>query len=68
MEANLISSGVRHSSLPESYVRPESERPRLSEVSQSENIPIIDLGSEDKARIIREIHEACKNYGFFQVS
>lgn len=67
MDTKLISTGVRYSSLPESYVRPESERPRLSEVTTFENVPVIDIGSEDRACVVQQIALACTNYGFFQV-
>ncbi|KAL5737152.1 hypothetical protein ACOSP7_031593 [Xanthoceras sorbifolium] len=68
MDTKVISSGIRYSSLPESYIRPESERPRLSEVSDCENVPIIDLGCEDRPSLVRQIGDACENYGFFQVT
>ncbi|PON83685.1 Oxoglutarate/iron-dependent dioxygenase [Trema orientale] len=68
METKVLSSGVRFSNLPESYVRPESERPRLSEVSACENVPVIDLGSHDRIQIVQQVGEACKSYGFFQVT
>ncbi|GLT37370.1 hypothetical protein SLA2020_116890 [Shorea laevis] len=67
METKVISSGVIYSNLPQSYVRPESERPRLSEVSICENVPAIDLGSDSRTYIVQQIGDACKNYGFFQV-
>ncbi|XP_057951281.1 protein DOWNY MILDEW RESISTANCE 6 [Malania oleifera] len=67
METKVLSTGIRYSNLPESYVRPESERPRLSEVAQCENVPLIDLGSKDRSQIIRQIRHACRDYGFFQV-
>lgn len=67
METKVLSSGVRYSNLPESYIRPESERPRLSEVSDCENVPIIDLGSQDRPQIVKQLGDACKFYGFFQV-
>lgn len=67
METKVISSGIRHSTLPQSYIRPESDRPRLSEVADCENVPVIDLGCTDRTHIIRQIGEACRNYGFFQV-
>lgn len=67
METKVISSGINHSTLPQSYIRPESERPRLSEVVDCENVPIIDLSCGDQAQIIRQIGEACQTYGFFQV-
>lgn len=68
METKVISSGINYSSLPESYVRPESERPRLSEVSDCENVPVIDLGCGDRSLIVRQIGDACRDYGFFQVT
>lgn len=67
MDAKVLSSEIRFSNLPQCYVRPESERPRLSEVSDCDNVPVIDLGSADRAYIVHRIGDACKNYGFFQV-
>ncbi|CAI9764802.1 unnamed protein product [Fraxinus pennsylvanica] len=67
MEAKVISSGIQYSSLPSSYVRPESERPKLSEVADCENVPVIDLGAGDRSLTITQIGDACREYGFFQV-
>ncbi|XP_075648237.1 protein DOWNY MILDEW RESISTANCE 6 [Castanea sativa] len=67
MDTKVLSTGVRYSNLPESYVRPESDRPRLSEVSGCDDVPIIDLGLEDRSQVVKQIAEACKFYGFFQV-
>ncbi|KAJ4951971.1 hypothetical protein NE237_028803 [Protea cynaroides] len=67
MESKIISSEIRLSSLPESYVRPVADRPRLSEVTYCENVPLIDLSSVDKSQIRLEIGDACRSYGFFQV-
>ncbi|KAF8412050.1 hypothetical protein HHK36_000003 [Tetracentron sinense] len=68
MAANVLSTGIRHSKLPENYVRPESERPRLSEVSNCENVPVINLGCADKTQVIQQIGDACRTFGFFQVT
>ncbi|XP_030441431.1 protein DOWNY MILDEW RESISTANCE 6-like [Syzygium oleosum] len=67
MEAKIISSGTRFTTLPRSYVRSESDRPRLSEVSAFEHVPIIDLGCDDRSQVVRQIGDACRFYGFFQV-
>ncbi|KAK4793115.1 hypothetical protein SAY86_023550 [Trapa natans] len=67
MDTKLISTGIRYTSLPESYIRPESDRPRLSEVSTCENVPVVDLGRDDRVSVVREIANACASYGFFQV-
>ncbi|CAL5323433.1 unnamed protein product [Camellia sinensis] len=68
MDTKVISTGIRYSSLPESYVRPESERPKLSEVEDCEDVPIIDLGCSDRVLIVQQIGHACRIYGFFQVT
>lgn len=31
-------------------------------------IPIVDIGGEDRGVIVRQIGEACTDFGFFQVS
>ncbi|KAA8531096.1 hypothetical protein F0562_005805 [Nyssa sinensis] len=67
MDTKVISTGIRYSSLPESYVRPESERPNLSQVVECENVPVIDLGFGDRSSVVQQIGDACTNYGFFQV-
>lgn len=63
----LLSSGRSFSSLPDSYVRPPSERPRLSEVLPFRSIPVIDLASPDRSDVLRQVRHACASYGFFQV-
>ena len=67
MAAKLLSTGFRHSTLPENYVRPLSDRPRLSQVSQLEDFPLIDISSTDRSRLVQKIHQACARFGFFQV-
>ncbi|KAJ9174353.1 hypothetical protein P3X46_017383 [Hevea brasiliensis] len=67
MDTKVLSSGIKYLTLPESYIRPESERPRLSEVLACEDVPVIDLGCEDRAQIVQQIGDACANFGFFQV-
>lgn len=67
MEAKVISSGQSYTTLPASYIRPASDRPSLSQVSDCENVPVIDLGTQDKHLITRQIGDACEQYGFFQV-
>ncbi|KAK2972795.1 hypothetical protein RJ640_028323 [Escallonia rubra] len=67
MEPTVLSSGFRYTSLPESYVRPETDRPKLSEVWELENVPVIDLGCGDRSLISQQIGDACRDFGFFQV-
>ncbi|KAG7980501.1 hypothetical protein I3843_05G185500 [Carya illinoinensis] len=59
MDTEVLSTGVGYTNLPQSYI----ERPRLSEISDCEDLPIIDLGIADRSKI----SDACKSYGFFQV-
>ncbi|KAG0493675.1 hypothetical protein HPP92_004669 [Vanilla planifolia] len=54
-------------SLPDSYIRPVQQRPRLSEVNTLRDIPILDLASPDKSQVAAQIGLACQIYGFFQV-
>ena len=68
MGSQLLSTVERREVLPVSYIRPESDRPRLAEVTTDSNIPLIDLASPDKQRVIAEIGLACRAYGFFQVT
>jgi isopenicillin N synthase-like dioxygenase len=67
MDTKFISTGIWHTKLPESYIRPESDRPNNSQVLECDNVPIIDLGSQDRDLIIQQICYACTFYGFFQV-
>ncbi|CDP13033.1 unnamed protein product [Coffea canephora] len=68
METKVTSSGInKFASLLESYFRPGSERPRLSEVSDCENVPVIVLGFGDRNLVFRRIGDACRDYGFVQV-
>ncbi|GMH19711.1 hypothetical protein Nepgr_021552 [Nepenthes gracilis] len=67
MEGKVLCTGIRHRSLPEKYVRPESERPKLTEISDCEDVPVVDLGSGDKSQINQQIGDACRLFGFFQV-
>ncbi|KAH9624788.1 hypothetical protein KSS87_003731 [Heliosperma pusillum] len=67
METKVLSTGIPYKNLPLSYIRPVSQRPNLSQVSYCENVPVIDLSCPDRARVLAQLHHACKNYGFFQV-
>ncbi|KAF5456516.1 hypothetical protein F2P56_025988 [Juglans regia] len=67
MDTKVLSTGVCYTSLPQSYIRPESEWPRLSEISACEDVPIIDLGIADRSKIVKQIGDACKSFGFFQM-
>ena len=66
-----ISDGISClQSIPDCYIRPPSERPRLDEVVFSDFIPLVDLDNlNGSARhsVIRNIKHACQQYGFFQV-
>uniref|UniRef100_M1CK42 1-aminocyclopropane-1-carboxylate oxidase n=1 Tax=Solanum tuberosum TaxID=4113 RepID=M1CK42_SOLTU len=65
---SVLSGGFNHSTLPESYVRPESQRPRMSEVVDRDDlVPVIDMSCTDRNVIVHQIGEACRLYGFFQV-
>ncbi|XXG66957.1 hypothetical protein AAC387_Pa06g0410 [Persea americana] len=69
MAETLLSTGFRFDKLPENYIRPESERPRLSEVV-SLKVPLIDLDSSiiNRDEIVSQIGNACRDFGIFQVT
>ncbi|XP_020228705.1 probable 2-oxoglutarate-dependent dioxygenase At5g05600 [Cajanus cajan] len=64
-------------SIPQNYIKPSSHRPSISPTSFDDancNIPIIDLGGlwgadqHVTASILTQISEACKDWGFFQIT
>ncbi|WVZ94776.1 hypothetical protein U9M48_040634 [Paspalum notatum var. saurae] len=65
--ADQLISMAEHAELPENNVRPEGQRPRLSEVVSDEQIPIIDLADPDRATVVARIGDAYRTHGFFQV-
>ncbi|KAF3789222.1 DOWNY MILDEW RESISTANCE 6 protein [Nymphaea thermarum] len=64
----LLSTGIPFTSLPDSYVRPPSQRPRLSEVRTCQELPVIDLSTPDMTELARQVRDACESYGFFQIT
>lgn len=67
----LISNGINYrQKIPDGYIRPPSERPRLNEVVFSDSIPLVDLeGLNGSARhmVIHKIRHACHQHGIFQI-
>ncbi|KAL3742802.1 hypothetical protein ACJRO7_018158 [Eucalyptus globulus] len=58
--------------VPNSYIRPQADRPNLTEVEASDasTIPLIDLQGlfgPNRDDIIRQIGKACQRDGFFQI-
>ncbi|KAL6533390.1 Protein DOWNY MILDEW RESISTANCE 6 [Orobanche minor] len=68
MDTQLVSTGFPYPTLPPSYVRPEHDRPKLSEVEEFHSAPVINLGCGDREFIVQQIAQACQQYGFFQVT
>ncbi|KAI3807961.1 hypothetical protein L1987_23900 [Smallanthus sonchifolius] len=67
MAGKVLSTGIRYATLPESYIRPVNDRPNLSQVSDCNDVPLIDIGGGDRGLISKQIGDACRHYGFFQV-
>lgn len=67
----LISNGINYlQNIPDGYIRPPSERPRLKEVVLSDSIPLVDLEDlNESARhmVIHKIRHACQQHGIFQI-
>lgn len=70
-DVGLISDGIDClEAIPDCYIRPPSERPRLNEVPFADFIPVVDLDNFSVAarkRAISNIRDACQQYGFFQI-
>jgi len=66
MAEHLIST-ADHDRLPDSYVRPETQRPRLREVVPDAEIPVVDLADPDREAVVARVAEACRTHGFFQL-
>ncbi|KAJ0966613.1 hypothetical protein J5N97_023530 [Dioscorea zingiberensis] len=60
----LLSNGVSHETLPESYILPLDKRPGLI---INKTIPVIDLADHNHANTSIQILQAGKEFGFFQV-
>ncbi|CAL4967689.1 unnamed protein product [Urochloa decumbens] len=66
MAAEPLSNGAAHKSVPEAYVFPADKRPGSSP-SCAGAIPVVDLGGDDPDRIVKQIMDAGREFGFFQV-
>ncbi|XP_011620893.1 protein DMR6-LIKE OXYGENASE 1-like isoform X1 [Amborella trichopoda] len=58
----LLSNGISTLSL-DPFILPPDQRPDFSDIS-SDEIPVIDLSH---TKILQQISNACKEYGFFQI-
>jgi len=66
----LMSNGVNHLQVQDKYILSPCDRPRLSEVSYSDSIPVVDLKDLDgpnRTSVVQEIRLACEQDGFFQI-
>lgn len=68
MDRKLVSSWYNlHSSVPQSYVQPPDRQPVNAVLATDKKIPVIDLGSHDRADVISNIIKSSEEFGFFQV-
>ena len=65
--AEPLYNGAAYQSVPESYVLPADKRPG-SLPSSAAAIPVVDLGGDDPDRIVKQIMDAGREFGFFQVN
>ena len=55
------------SSVPSSYIQPPECRPGNLVATSGKTIPVVDLGVNDRADIVKHILKASVEYGLFQV-
>nr|CAB3451523.1 unnamed protein product [Digitaria exilis] len=67
--AEPLSNGAAYQSVPESYVFPANKRPGSSSPScaAAAAIPVVDIGGDDHERIVKQIMDAGREFGLFQV-
>ncbi|KAL6591516.1 hypothetical protein ACP70R_050019 [Stipagrostis hirtigluma subsp. patula] len=68
--AEPLSNGGAYGSVPEPYRLPEHKRPGSSPSSKQSKeaaIPVVDLGGADHGKIVEQILQAGREFGFFQV-
>ncbi|XP_023739951.1 1-aminocyclopropane-1-carboxylate oxidase homolog 1 [Lactuca sativa] len=58
----LVDAGIRH--VPRIFINPHETSPKTSTTLE---IPVVDLGSTDKASTVEKIRAASEKLGFFQV-
>ena len=51
--------------LPEKFIRPADERPENTKPLEGVTVPIISLMESDGDLLVKEIHKACSEWGFF---
>lgn len=66
-DAKFVSNWEGVESVPESYVYPPEKRPGNVVVPTENAIPVIDLSTHDRTLLVRNILDASKEFGFFQV-
>ncbi|CAI9277735.1 unnamed protein product [Lactuca saligna] len=58
----LVDAGIRQ--IPRIFIHPPETSPKTSTIFE---IPVVDLGSTDKASTVEKIRAASENLGFFQI-
>ncbi|KAM1153215.1 hypothetical protein FF1_035703 [Malus domestica] len=67
-DQKLASSWFDVQSVPQTYVHPPEKRPgNTVGVPPCKNIPVVDLGNDDRSHTIQQISKASQDFGFFQV-
>ncbi|KAL0555671.1 hypothetical protein IC582_009625 [Cucumis melo] len=62
---SLAESGI--SKIPGRYVKPPSQRPDGAMVVKMKNIPVVDMEKVESGAAVKEMAEACREWGFFQI-
>lgn len=54
--------------LPVQFIRPAHERPENSKPIEGVKVPVISLSQPDYRLLVKEIYEACNQWGFFLIT
>lgn len=68
LRVQTIASKSKDASIPAMFLRPETEQPGTTTVhGVNLEVPIIDFSNPDQEKVVREIEEASREWGMFQI-
>ncbi|XP_061341943.1 flavonol synthase/flavanone 3-hydroxylase-like [Gastrolobium bilobum] len=68
LRVQTIASESKDAVIPAMFVRPETEQPGITTVHGVKlGVPIIDFSNLDEGKVMREIMEASRDWGMFQI-
>ncbi|TKY56189.1 Flavonol synthase/flavanone 3-hydroxylase [Spatholobus suberectus] len=68
LRVQAIASQSKDAAIPAMFVMPETEQPGITTVhGVNLEVPIIDFSNQDEGKVVRDIVEASRDWGMFQI-